>query len=201
LGEATLLRLAWPSYGGLARQLSIYRSSADGVKDACELARCVAPGRARGPGSTHRDSEAALPHTTPHCLTLIPRRRVPPAGSVGANRIKVGGTTERTMCVVCGSGEQGRAPSLAAVRAAQAKPEKRSGRPVLHAIRRTEVPAALAIISGSRSRACLNHIREAGEQGECIGACVRRIQAAERNETKRPARGRRGRARPRSGVK
>ena len=29
-------------------------------------------------------------HTTPHCLTLIPRRRVPARGVVGAKRIKVG---------------------------------------------------------------------------------------------------------------
>jgi hypothetical protein len=56
------------------------------------------------PGSNQRDSEAAGWHTTAHCLTLIPRRRVPLAGSVGAKRIKVGGTTERTMCVVCRTG-------------------------------------------------------------------------------------------------
>jgi len=43
-------------------------------------------------------------HTTPHCLTLIPARRVPARGVVGPKRIKVGGTTKRTMCVVCSPG-------------------------------------------------------------------------------------------------
>jgi len=58
------------------------------------------------PGSNQRDGEAAGLHTTAHCLTLIPRRRVPLAGSVGAKRIKVGGTTKRTMCVVCCPGSK-----------------------------------------------------------------------------------------------
>jgi len=61
--------------------------------------------RARGSGSTRRDSEAAGWHTTAHCLTLIPRRRVPLAGSVGAKRIKVGvfphGHHDRTDNVCC----------------------------------------------------------------------------------------------------
>ena len=78
------------------------------------------------PGSNQRDSEAAGLHTTAHCLTLIPRRRVPLAGSVGAKRIKVGGTTERTMWVVCGPGSK-------AARPASQRSEKRSVRLFLHA--------------------------------------------------------------------
>jgi hypothetical protein len=55
------------------------------------------------PGSNQRDSEAAGLHTTPHCLTLIPRRRVPLAGSVGAKRIYVEAKNERPngQCVLC----------------------------------------------------------------------------------------------------
>ena len=55
------------------------------------------------PGSNQRDSEAAGLHTTAHCLTLIPRRRVPLAGSVGAKRIKVEAKNERPngQCVLC----------------------------------------------------------------------------------------------------
>ena len=55
------------------------------------------------PGSNQRDSEAAGWHTTAHCLTLIPRRRVPLAGSVGAKRIKVEAKNERPngQCVLC----------------------------------------------------------------------------------------------------
>ncbi len=52
--------------------------------------------------SSQRDSAAAGLRTTPHCLTLIPARRVPARGVVVPKRIKVGGTTKRTMCVVCG---------------------------------------------------------------------------------------------------
>ena len=77
-----------------------------GVKDACQLALGVplCPDEcevraARAVTAPQRDR-----HTTPHCLTLIPARRVPARGVVGPIRIYVGGTTKRTMCVVCGPG-------------------------------------------------------------------------------------------------
>ena len=64
--------------------------------------------------SNQRDSEAAGWHTMPHCLTLIPRRRVPLAGSVGAKRIKVvladghhgdGHKRPNGQCVLCAVSE------------------------------------------------------------------------------------------------
>jgi hypothetical protein len=94
-------------------------------RDDCHATRAVACRRGTA-GSNQRDSEAAGLHTTAHCLTLIPRRRVPLAGSVGAKRIKVGGTTKRTMCVVC-------CPGSKAARPASQRSEKRSVRLFLHA--------------------------------------------------------------------
>ena len=54
--------------------------------------------------SSQRDSAAAgLAHNAT-LSDLNSGRRVPRAGSCRPKRIKVGGTTERTMCVVCGPG-------------------------------------------------------------------------------------------------
>ena len=68
-----------------------YMSGGVGVKDACQLARGVplCPDEcevraARPVTAPQRDRR-----TTPHCLTLIPARRVPARGVVGPNRIKV----------------------------------------------------------------------------------------------------------------
>jgi hypothetical protein len=88
-----------------------------------------APDECEVRGSTRRDSEAAGLHTTAHCLTLIPRRRVPLAGSVGAKRIKVvladghrgdGHKRPNGQCVLCAVTEAVLHANSAAVRASLA---------------------------------------------------------------------------------
>ena len=58
LGVMLLSHRGHPSLPRLTAQAA--QCGAAGVTDACELARDLAPGRARGPGSKSRDSEAAL---------------------------------------------------------------------------------------------------------------------------------------------
>ena len=71
------------------------------------------------PGSNQRDSEAAGLHTTAHCLTLIPRRRVPARGASARKELR---WEERPngQCVLCAVPEAFLHANSAAVRAALA---------------------------------------------------------------------------------
>ena len=92
--------------------------------------------------------------------------------------------SERTICVVCSIGKQGQRTG-----AQRGTSEHRSDGPCLHAIRRTERT------SSQRGRGpcpvCLKHdTRQRASGASIIGACLRRIQAAERNVAKAVERGR-----------
>ncbi len=108
---------------------------ADGGQDACELARCLPPGRARGPGSKQRDSEAAFSRTR--------RRYISMNRAVGS--AETAGTRFRGSCAA-GAGKRGGFEyngSCAGEGQSKAKPQARKHEhrrilPVLPAIGQTD---------------------------------------------------------------
>ena len=148
-----------------------------GWRAGCRLDwRAHCPAGCEGGDSSERDRRSRRAVTQRHIVRDKSQQR----GSVGEKAASgIYWRSERTICVVCRIGQQGQRPG-----AQRGTSEHRSDWPCLHAIRRTERT------SSQRGRGpcpvCIKHdTRQRASAASIIGACLRWLPAAERNEVKR----------------